>query len=1278
MSSDKEFSTLKIEEHIYKVIEGKLPIDSYIKFPPFTYASFIPYVIYGDTGSVEHKQLNWTNKLLWNKLGQFSSKDKELLQKEVITQKEKELLSYNAKQIINEQLYDRIKYMKEVDQSIDYKIFKIKQDIEKQNFKILENIKELQKEIRNLRKEKEQQPIITGNSYTINMLFEEFLYIEKQKRKELTQQEAISKILENTYKINNNIGLAYDEIKKVKPKTRQIETILDTPAYSRYIEAQKNKKIIKEESDTDEEEYNEYKKWKESKRSKDEPMYIITPNIPPEDKPSSSKNETETTLIQMIEELRKEIKQIKYEKQIAIQEQEITMIKEEELDPDNLDPEQKIIEKLDICKLEEQNNSSDIDSDMSIIEEEILTENCSDTDNENYINIKIEDEEFQDSDNRNYKKHNPEYYTNIRKQRWKSQNQNRSSKQYINNRREQFEKTYKSNMDTNISGNGEILNLDCTTPDEAEERIQKWVQVMSIAIVKQNLSNEDTKKFIARTFIGNVKEWYARLTNESKEKMNGTTPLQSLQNHEYTIRAEFGRLGIESELDKQEFMKKAARINLLQLQICSMDHKNLKAYICEFQEYFYSAAYTQEESSGILDQLYLKLPEPWGKLILENYNKIKPTVNLDSIGTRITYLHQSIKDRCTEYWLTKQADKLRKQQKYQNKLDCNYYEVGKYGCNTSYKKPYKKKKYIRKYKPIKRKSYTPTKYKKYYRPKKFMKRKTYNKKQCTCFNCGEEGHKSYQCKKPKNIKERIINNLVCYEIDSEELEDREFIIEPEDIIYILEYEGEYEKFEDENTLSDTEYWYESDNQIYMLRIEDDNENEQNNDMSLEKYEDNTGKINKVIFTQEKFQKIIQKDLDITKQDIFGNKGIKDIFNKSNIEYYIITDLEEPIDVKYTQNNLESQSIKLPLYDPKIFEQEIEKIPDKNKNKIKNIHLAAIEIIIKGYFKEGINTPLELILCDDRITYPKEGCIIATYVGNLIYQQIKFKQILNYSISVQDKNMKKSLVLYWNLKGIEMTPGSKIFSVRIRHVYVLSEKHIIKNKKIYKNNVIIEPIFEDIIQPNDRRIIEFSKPEKELQRHKMRSYSKKFKEIPVIEDKPEPSRRSLLIPEGNNNRILDIPKIKQRNINNNQYHIIGKIGTKYYPILIDTGAANSYISSKIITEQKITTNNLQNMIKTKNYKNQENIYDKEAILKIKIKDVRNQEKTLTIKGLVETIPLLELGETQVLIGMDILQELTPYSLNEGYLELTINYEPVRIFRIKEHIHEIVKNLEILNE
>ncbi|QIE08169.1 coat protein [Epiphyllum virus 4] len=1196
---NNRFETLDLEQHTYKVNETKLPIDSYIKYPPFTHAAFTPYIVAGDAGSAEHKQLNWTNKILWNKLGTLTTKDKEILGQTVLTEKDKQQLSSEARKVINEAFEDRVKYISQIDHTIDYKIWTVQQEQQKQTRLLLEKLQELRIEINKLQQKQKEAEIITPitpSSYTINMIrgktidspdltFDEIsLFRPKLKSKEISEQDAIDKILNNTFLLNENLELIYTNVRKGELPNRRPETLFDTPH-----------------------------------------------------------------LMDLLMDMKHELASLK--EKVQEKEEKIQMIEKDEefLDPDNLSVE---IQDLTI---------STVQQDSLYCDEKIESMTSSEEEVDNQLNVKIEGQEYAyDSQFREYKP-KKEYPTLIRGKRHQQAESSRRA-DYINQRRTQFEPSYTPNMNTSISVAGEILNLDCTTLEEAEERIQKWTQSMSISIVKQNLDTINTEKFIARTLLGNAKQWFENLSSSAKQKLKASSSLNTLSNTYLALRAEFGKLGFESEVEKLQKQKDVARSKILQLQICDMKHENIKGYLCEFQDYYYDAAYNEQESETILDMFYSKLPDPWGQHILLNYKElIKGKTLLDSIGTRMTYLQNSINDQCNKNWLTKSARKIQKSAR----LDCNYYGVGKYGCKAI-TKPYKQRyKFKRRYIPIKRKYLNTYKKQRYFRPKQYFNKR---KSKCKCYNCGQEGHISTNCKN-KKIKTKI-NNINCYEFNTMN-EQLEFEIDDEDIIYITDSEPEI-TLQDAN-YSDQEYWY-SDENNYVNMINQDNSNTDNVIKEYDKQDKDNHRPTKIIFNNQQFKQIMEKDLNLHKTQIFNNPILKTYFGKRDVKYYVVTDIEHPIDVKYVLN--QKRIVNLPLYNQQIFENEIQKIPEKDQNKIKNIHLSAVEIIIKAYFREGIDTPLEIMLCDDRITYPQDGSIVDTLIGNLIYQKVKFTKIINYSISTQDKNLDKSLVMYWNLEGIEMIPNSKIFSVRLRNLYLLSDKHIVQNKKYYKHNIIIEPIFQDVIQNDKHKYLEFDKPESSFNKRQLKTYSKRFSNSNDNDESNTPSQS-----QGTNNNIINIPQIKMLK-NSKQFHIIGQVldGSKQktYPILIDTGAAQSYISSKIIDIEHIPKQQLGSPVKSKNTDNQTHEYTNQAHMLIGIYDVNNLQHKINFIGLIETLPLLEDGRDQILIGINVLEQFNPFIITSNYLELNIGMKAVTIPRIKEDIYQIVESLSQMNQ
>ena len=217
-------------------------------------------------------------------------------------------------------------------------------------------------------------------------------------------------------------------------------------------------------------------------------------------------------------------------------------------------------------------------------------------------------------------------------------------------------------------------------------------------------------------------------------------------------------------------------------------------------------------------------------------------------------------------------------------------------------------------------------------------------------------------------------------------------------------------------------------------------------INKEKHQDEESSEQKIIFDNSIFEQIKGKELDLSVEKIFEISTIRNWFKRQKEEYYVVSQREHIIDCKYTKGKA-----KIPIINKRIINKEIQDI--KAKNPIKYVHLGGTEILIKACFREGIDTPIE-------------KSIISAVKGNLIYKKFKFIISDNYSVAINDKNIDKSLVLYWKMSGIELALGSKIFTARCKNLYVLTTKHKITAKNKI-NKIKIENPFERIVTVIDK-------------------------------------------------------------------------------------------------------------------------------------------------------------------------------------------------------------------
>ncbi|WMV18600.1 hypothetical protein MTR67_011985 [Solanum verrucosum] len=170
-------------------------------------------------------------------------------------------------------------------------------------------------------------------------------------------------------------------------------------------------------------------------------------------------------------------------------------------------------------------------------------------------------------------------------------------------------------------------------------------------------------------------------------------------------------------------------------------------------------------------------------------------------------------------------------------------------------------------------------------------------------------------------------------------------------------------------------------------------------ITKKKYQDEESAEQKIIFDNNIFEQIKGKGLDLSVEKIFEIPTIRNWFKRQKEEYYVVSQREHIIDCKYTKGKA-----KIPIINKRIINKEIQDI--KVKNPIKYVHLGGTKILIKACFREGIDTPIEIYLANDRIIQHVEKSIINALKGNLIYQKFKFIISANYSVEINALNYQR--------------------------------------------------------------------------------------------------------------------------------------------------------------------------------------------------------------------------------------------------------------------------------
>ena len=245
-------------------------------------------------------------------------------------------------------------------------------------------------------------------------------------------------------------------------------------------------------------------------------------------------------------------------------------------------------------------------------------------------------------------------------------------------------------------------------------------------------------------------------------------------------------------------------------------------------------------------------------------------------------------------------------------------------------------------------------------------------------------------------------------------------------------------------------------------MEDNAESSNKNELSIKDFTHIRNKDyeeKRVIFNPNNYHDYLKNSkLDLKINDIFEIPKIETvtkIFKKKRKDFMVFDKIETSIDITEICGNKSISLIRM-----NDIEDQLEKIQDEE---MKYVYLAGIQISMKAHFNKGIDTPLEIAICDDRIIEPVEKSIIAQFTGNLIYQYCKFTICPDFTINLNDKNIEKSLRLYWKLTGITLEEGSKVMSVSCKTLWIISNKHEIYHKRKI-DRISIESPFKNILKP----------------------------------------------------------------------------------------------------------------------------------------------------------------------------------------------------------------------
>lgn len=349
-------------------------------------------------------------------------------------------------------------------------------------------------------------------------------------------------------------------------------------------------------------------------------------------------------------------------------------------------------------------------------------------------------------------------------------------------------------------------------------------------------------------------------------------------------------------------------------------------------------------------------------------------------------------------------------------------------------------------------------------------------------------------------------------------------------------------------------------------------------------------------------------------------------------------------------SLTSNKVMIPLLSKKDIQDKLQKIKHEIRNTLGWIHIGAIQIIIKSTFKEGLDTPIELAIMDNRIQNREEACL-GVLRGNLQYGKLKFNIYPRISYHIQDKDFDKTLSLVQDFKRKDFfKQENRPYSITYAISYAISNTHH-SDCFVIKDIIDFPILFNDVCQiqvPNMAKIEEIDSRPLDLD----------LQDKPLLIPNYTSPRLSFTNNRVNNKHIKELIhsdrhySIITEDNNLKTYKVEGEYfnGIKFIPIniLIDIGVKESYINKKLCTQ--LQKYKLNEPYQYTNFNGELHIID-EAI-------------ETFLKFGQEIIPIRLLKEDtndtlEIMLGLTFLEKVKPYNITSYGLKITFNEKLIYI-------------------
>ncbi|XP_075645858.1 uncharacterized protein LOC142617042 [Castanea sativa] len=177
----------------------------------------------------------------------------------------------------------------------------------------------------------------------------------------------------------------------------------------------------------------------------------------------------------------------------------------------------------------------------------------------------------------------------------------------------------------------------------------------------------------------------------------------------------------------------------------------------------------------------------------------------------------------------------------------------------------------------------------------------------------------------------------------------------------------------------------------------------------------------LLIDQNKLGRILRFKLNLRNEDVFDTPNvIKKLINRKSHVYYGVMTKELPLKIEDTDGKT-----CLPLITKEEMRRKISSIKcDSARREIGYAHIGGIQVLIKSTFAEGVNSPIQMALLDNRIRDRKD-CVLGIARGNLAHKKAIMNVYPKFSLSLNDEHFNKTLSFAYKFNRLNLVQSGGV-------------------------------------------------------------------------------------------------------------------------------------------------------------------------------------------------------------------------------------------------------------